>query len=205
MRLTALLLTIVVLLAAPLQAADPKMTSEERAKALEWMKKSRQDFLDMVEKISDAQWNYKPSPERWSVGECAEHILLSEGLLFGNVERALAAPANPDWEKQTAGKAAFIERVMPDRSTKAQAPEAIQPKSKLTRAEIIRRYKEAREKTIKFTETIDLALKEHTVQHPFPVFGTLNAHQWLIYVPLHNIRHNQQIAEVQASEGYPKK
>jgi len=47
-------------------------------------------------------------------------------------------------------------------------------------------------------------LKEHTVDHPFPVFGTLNAYQWLIYVPLHNMRHDQQIAEVKASPGFPK-
>jgi hypothetical protein len=50
-----------------------------------------------------------------------------------------------------------------------------------------------------------LALKEHTADHPFAVFGTLNAYQWLIYIPLHNIRHNQQIAEVKASAGYPGK
>lgn len=204
MRLAVLALTIVVLSVAPLTAGDSKLAPEERSKALEWMKKSRQEFLESVEKLSDAQWNYKPSPERWSVGEVAEHILLSEGLLFGNVEKALASPANPDWEKQTAGKAAFIEKVMPDRSRKATAPEAIQPKSNMTRAEIISRYKDARAKTIKFTEGTDLPLKEHTVEHPFPVFGTLNAHQWLIYVPLHNIRHNLQIAEVKADPGFPK-
>jgi hypothetical protein len=47
-------------------------------------------------------------------------------------------------------------------------------------------------------------LKEHTVDHPFPIFGTLNAYQWLIYIPLHNMRHDQQIAEVKASPGFPQ-
>ena len=36
------------------------------------------------------------------------------------------------------------------------------------------------------------------------VFGTLNAYQWLIYIPLHNLRHEKQIAEVKATKGYPK-
>jgi hypothetical protein len=74
----------------------------------------------------------------------------------------------------------------------------------MSREEVIQRYKDQRARAIQFAEETQVALKEHTVDHPFPVFGTLNAYQWLIYVPLHNMRHNQQIAEVKASPGFPK-
>ena len=37
-----------------------------------------------------------------------------------------------------------------------------------------------------------------------PFFGSLNAHQWLLYIPLHHLRHNQQIAEVKTSAAYPR-
>ncbi len=122
----------------------------------------------------------------------------------GASQRAIAAPPNPEWQTKTKGKTEFIERVMVDRTHKAQAPESIQPHSKMTREEIIERYNEARAREIRFAEETEVALKEHTADHPFPVFGTLNAYQWLIYVPLHNMRHNQQIAEVKASPGFPK-
>ena len=184
-------------------AADGKMTSEERAKVIKYLKDSQKEFLDSVENVSDAQWNYKPSPERWSVGEVAEHIWLAEGLLFGAMQRALEAPVNPDWEAKTKGKTEFLEKVMVDRSRKAAAPESIVPSGK-SRAEIMKMFKEVRAKTLKFAEETQEPLKEHTLDHPFPVFNTLNAYQWLIYVPLHNLRHNQQIAEVKASEGFPK-
>ena len=39
--------------------------------------------------------------------------------------------------------------------------------------------------------------------HPFPIFKVLNAYQWLLYIPLHNLRHDQQIAEVKRTPGYP--
>jgi hypothetical protein len=162
------------------------------------------EFLDSVHGLSENAWNYKPGPDRWSVAEVAEHILLSEGLLFATVEKALAAKPNPDWEAKTAGKTEFLERVMVDRSRKAQAPEAIQPKGNLTMPEIVSRYKETRARTLKFIEEIRLPMKDHTIDHPFPAFNTLNAYQWLIYIPLHNMRHNQQIAEVKASSGFPK-
>jgi len=56
---------------------------------------------------------------------------------------------------------------------------------------------------VKFVTDTQLPIKEHTADHPFPVFGTLNAYDWLVYVPLHTIRHDKQIAEVKATAGYP--
>jgi uncharacterized damage-inducible protein DinB len=198
-------LIVVLLLAASLVwAADPKMTPEDRAKVVKYLKDSHQQLLDSVAKLSDAQWKYQPSPERWSVAQTVEHIYLAEGLLFGAMQKALDAPANPDWEAKTKGKTEFLERVMVDRSRKATAPESIVPAGKYSRSELMRLLKDARAKTLKFAQQTDLPLQEHTFDHAFPVFNTLNAYQWLIYIPLHNLRHNQQVEEVKASEGFPK-
>jgi hypothetical protein len=186
------------------QAQTPKLTAEERAKVIKSLMDSQKELLDAVEGLSDAQWSYKPSPLKWSVGEVAEHIALSEDLLFGAVERALAAKPDPEWETKTKDKIEVLERILPNRVGRAQAPEVIRPHAKMTRAEIIARFKESRSKTMKFAEQTDLPLKAHTVEHPFRIFGTLNAYQWLSYIPLHNIRHNKQIAEVKASAGFPK-
>jgi len=187
-----------------LQASDANITAAERTHAIKLLQDSQKEFLSLVDGLSEEQWNYKPGPDRWSVGETAEHIVLAEGGLFANLERAMAAPPNPDWETKTRGKTEFIEKVMVDRSHKAQAPEAIVPHGKLSHEEVIQRYKAGRAKTMKFAEENEVPLKEHTADHPFPVFGTLNAYQWLIYIPLHNMRHDQQIAEVKASPGFPK-
>lgn len=186
-------------------STDGRMTQEDRAKLIKYLKDSEQQLLSAIENLSDAQWRFKSAADRWSVGEVAEHIYLAEALLFAAAERALASKPNPDWAEKTKGKTEFIERVMVGRMGKAQAPEQIVPSGKLTRDELIARFKEARAKTLKFAETTDLPLKSHTADHPFPVFGTLSAYQWVIYIPLHNIRHNQQIAEVKAHPDYPKK
>jgi len=186
-------------------AGDGKLTPEERAKAVKMLIDSQNEFLSYVEKLSDAQWNARPIPFKWTAGETAEHIALSEGLLFGAMERALAAPINPDWETKTNGKEKILDNILAARMGKAQAPEPIQPlKRKMTRAEVMTMYKEGRAKTLKFIETTDQPLKAHTLDHPFPVFGTLNAYQWLLYIPAHNLRHNKQIAEVINNPAFPK-
>jgi hypothetical protein len=202
-----LIITLLITITAQSQTKmekDPRMTAEERARVIQWLADSEKEYLAAIENLTPAQWTYKSSPFRWSAGEVAEHIALTEAALFSSVERALARPANPDWEAKTAGKAQFIERVMPSRTGRAQAPIEVRPSGKLTREEVIKKFKETRAKIRAFAEKTDLPLKAHTLDHPFPVFNTLSAYDWLIYIPLHTMRHNKQIAEVKSSTGYPK-
>lgn len=191
-------------LCLPLCAADPHMTDSEKAKVLNWLAESRKEFLAATDGVSDAQWKWKPAPERWSVGEVAEHVVLAEASLFANVTRAMAAPVNAEWEARTKGKTEMIEMVMAPRLGKAQAPEALVPQGGMTQDQVRERFLQQRMTVDKFAQETTAALKEHTAEHPFPAFGTLNAYQWLIYVPLHTMRHDKQIAEVKATAGYPR-
>lgn len=186
------------------QKGDAHMTGEERAKVIKLLDDSEKEYLDAISNVTEAQWRYKPSLFKWSVGEVAEHIMLTEPALFSFLQRALANDPDPDWESKTAKKDEFLERVLPNRTGRAQAPREIQPTGKLSREEVIRRYKEGRARTRDFAEHTDLPLKAYESKHPFPAFNILNAYDWLLYIPLHNIRHNKQIAEVKALPGYPK-
>ena len=200
-----MLLTVVAGARTTPASSDGKMTPDERAKAVKAMHDSQNELLSYIEKLSDEQWNFRPVPFKWTVGETAEHIALAEGLLFSAMERAIATPVNPDWETKTANKEAILDNLLAGRKGKANSPEPIQPhKRKVSRAEIMTLLKDGRAKTLKFTETTDVPLKAHTLEHPFPVFGTLNAYQWLLYIPAHNLRHNKQIAEIISNPVFPK-
>jgi len=163
---------------------------------------SHRAFLTAIDGLTDAQWEWKPAPGRWSIGETAEHIVLAEALLFASVRKAISAPRNPDWEAQTQGKTELLLRVLPARNGKAISPAPILPREWHTRAQIIERFERQRVEIVSFAAA-QPDLQQHTRVHPFPIFGTLNAYQWLLYVPLHTIRHTRQIAEVKATAGYP--
>ena len=197
-------IALLALICLPIGATDAHMTAEERTKVLNWLDESRKEFLGSIDGVTEEQWKWKPAPERWSVGETAEHIVLAEALLFGSVQKAIASPPNPAWEEKTKGKTEFIEKVMAPRLGKASAPEPIVPSGKLTQAQVRETFLKQRVEIERFAKETQLEIKQYTVEHPFPVFGTLNAYQWLIYVPLHTERHDKQIAEVKATAGYPK-
>lgn len=185
-------------------AADPHMTTEERAKVVQWLNDTQKEYLDRLEHVSEAQWHWRPAPFRWSVGEVAEHIMLTENRLFGALQMAMAAPTNPNWQAKTTGKDTFIERAVPSRAVHVQAPLEIRPTGKLSREEVIQRFKALRVRVMEFAQKTDEPLKAHTIEHPMPAFNTLNAYDWLVYIPMHTERHLKQMAEVMASPGYPQ-
>lgn len=184
-------------------AASPSMTARERAHVVQLLHHSQHEYFAYIEDINEAQWNWKAALDRWSVGQTAEHIVLAEVALFAAVQRAIQNSADLGWEAATAGKTELLERAIVDRSHKALSPERLTPQG-LSRTQAIHRFKEVRANTIRFADETQIPLKQHTAEHPFPIFKTLNAYQWLLYIPLHNLRHNQQIAEIKATVGYPR-
>jgi hypothetical protein len=198
--------TLVILLAAGVAlsaqppAADARLSRDERAELVDLLHKSEQEFLQFVEGVSEQQWSFKAGPDRWSIGEVAEHIVLAEAMLFNGVTKTLAEPADEKWEA-TLRKTDMLRRALPNRTTKVDAPGEIKPKGDMTRAQLMARFKEQRARTLAFAQETEASLKAHTAPNPF--FGPLNAHQLLLYIPLHQLRHDQQIAEVKASPGYP--
>ena len=204
MRTLATLLFCWTLCGTMAQAAEPNLTSEERKKLITLLEESRDQLYKSIEGLSPAQWTFQSSPDRWSVGLTVEHIMRSEVLLFKQAELALSNPENPDWEAKTKGKTEFLEKVMPARQGKAVSPLEIRPEGKMTREEILAQFAELRAKSLAFAKQVEKPLKSHTAEHPFPIFNTLNAHQWLLYIPWHNQRHIKQIEEVKAHADFPK-
>jgi hypothetical protein len=203
---TALAVALGVAGTPPVNAAtDPRITTEERELLVKYLRQSEDEFVALLESVSETQWRWKAAPERWSVAETATHIVIAEKMLFGLSRQAMANPADADWEAKTAGKTALLERVLPDRSRKVQAPEPLNPGSApMTKAQVLATFREARANTLRFANTTELPLRDHLTKGLFPIFDPLNAYQFVLYIPLHNLRHNKQIAEVKADPGYPK-
>ena len=89
-------------------------------------------MLAETEKLSDGQWNFKPAPDRWSVGEVVEHLALAESFLADTRQQVMTGTApTPEQLAAAKGKDALILKAIPDRTQKVQAPEPIQPKQRL--------------------------------------------------------------------------
>ncbi len=176
----------------------------DRVAAMSYMHATRKQFLDSLASVSQAQWEYKPSPQVWSIAEVAEHIALSEDSLFDiATKKIMAAPvANEAAREAAKGKDEKIIPWLTDRSQKAQAPEFLKPSHKWkTAAELIEHFKKSRDRNIAYVQTTTDDLRAHIAPHP--IFKEMDAYQWLMLLAAHSERHTMQLNEVKQSAGYP--
>ena len=196
-------LTLILTLAAviPLRAAAP-ISQQDRDTLTRDLQATRTAFLNAIADVkTEAQWNYKPAPDRWSVAECAAHIIAAEQYFRDNIAAALKAPALPAAQQSTAGDA-VIAKMGRDRSSKFQAPAALEPKGKVVpKAQAIKEFEATRAKTLDYVRTTRDPLREHGTGTPPQV---TTAYQLVLMLSGHTERHTAQLLEVKASSGYPK-
>jgi hypothetical protein len=185
--------------------ADQTLSPAERDHAVAELESSRKAFLEATNGLSEAQWNFKPALDRWSVAECAEHIGVTEAFILSLItEQALKGPAEPEKRAQVQGKDTSMMAMAVDRSAKFKAPESIQPTRRwATSGEITKNVLENRARTIEFVSTTQEDLRDHFMDHP--VFKTLDTYQWILLTSAHMRRHTAQILEVKADPNFPKR
>jgi uncharacterized damage-inducible protein DinB len=184
-------------------SAFPKqeVTATEKEKTLQYLEKTKQGVLDAVKGLSDAQWNFKAGPDRWSIAQCMEHIAAAEDYIRGLViEKVMLAPAVPGRDVQATDDAILAK--IPDRSKKAQAPEPIVPTNRYGSPDAsIKHFVESRDKTEEFLKTTP-GLRDHAVDGP--TGGKMDAYEFILLIAAHSERHTKQILEVKADPNYPK-
>jgi len=197
-----MLLAVAMLL---MPAADQTLSPAEREHAVAELESSRTAFLEATNGLSEAQWNFKPAPDRWSIAECAEHIGVTETFILSLItEKALKGPAEPEKRAMVQGKDSTMMTMAVDRSAKFKAPEAIQPTRRwATSGEITKNVLENRTRTIDFVSTTQEDLRDHFMDHP--VFKTLDTYQWILLTSGHMRRHTAQILEVKADPNFPRR
>ncbi|HEY5610472.1 MAG TPA: DinB family protein [Thermoanaerobaculia bacterium] len=200
-RMKRRLVIIAVLLVSAIAFADPPLTDNQ--KMVQELERTQSKFLKSIEGLSDAQWSFKPAPDRWSVAECAEHIAASEPFIRAMVAGVLAKEATPEMLKEGVQKDEIVGKGLVDRSQKFKAPEPLVPTNRFgTPAAAIEAFTQERAETIKLAAS-DADLRSHADKHF--LFGPLDGYGWFLFLSAHSERHTLQIEEVRGHPDFPKK
>lgn len=181
-----------------------ELSQAERARALQYLESTKKGVLNSTNGLSDAQWNFKPSPDRWSIAEVMEHLAAAEDMLRGlTQEQVMKTPAIPARDpaelKQIDDK---VIAQVPDRSHKIQAPEPLKPSNRFgSPAEAQKHFAESRAVTEEYLRTTT-DLRAHAVDSPMGV--KLDGYEWMLLIAAHSERHTKQILEVKSDPNFPK-
>jgi len=170
------------------------METSDREQILKLLADSRETFLSSAAGVSDEQSRLRPSPDQWSVLDCAEHVAIVENFLYNSLTTGLT-PASSSTDR--AREQMFLARAA-DRSMKFTAPERARPSGRFpSLAAALDQFKENRARTVDYIEHCDKDLRAYTLPHP--LLGPISAHEFLIILTLHAARHAGQIREVRHS------
>jgi hypothetical protein len=191
-----------MLTAAKVMAQDASPADKERA--LQYLERTKNGVIDATKGLSDAQWNFKAAPDRWSIAEVVEHLAAAEDLLRGLVQEQVMkspaiAPRDPTEVKKIDDG---ISVQVPDRSHKFQAPEVLKPTNRYgSPAEAEKHFIDSRAITEEYLKTAT-DLRVHAMDNPIGV--KMDAYEWILLIAGHSERHTKQILEVKADPNYPK-
>src|SRR4051812_29798045 len=170
------MLVAIVSLAASAWAQS--LAQADRDRAVKYLESTRQGVQDATAGLSQAQWNFKPAPDKWSVAEVTEHIAAAEDMLRGMVtDQVMKAPPRPAGEDVKAIDELVLTAI-PDRSHKAQAPEPLKPTNRFGSPEAsLKHFAESRQQTVDLLKKHD-DLRDHASDSPLG--KKLDAYEWIL-------------------------
>ena len=177
-------------------------TTEDRASAVAYLEKTRAGVIAATKGLSDAQLNFKPAPEKWSVAQVLEHIASAEDMFMGMVhDQVMKSPARTEADDVKAIDQLILTAI-PDRTEKRSAPEPLIPTNRYGSAKAaLDHFTESRGKTIAFLkDTKDL--RDHAMDSPLG--KKLDGYEWILFAAAHSERHTKQMIEVKANPNFPK-
>src|SRR5882724_3587523 len=195
-------LMALLLMAAATVASAQEVTQAEKDRALQYLETTKKGVLEATKGLSEAQWNFKPAPDRWSVAQVMEHIATAEDFIRGMLkEKIMLAPAGGpgrDVKKSDKGVLAMV----PDRTTKLQAPEPLVPTNRFGSPDAsVKHFVDSRATTEDFLKGTT-GLRDHVADSPM---GKLDGYEFVLLIAAHSERHTKQINEVKADPNFPKK
>src|ERR1035438_8585058 len=178
------------------------MTKAERTYLLSELTSSKTALLESIRGLTHAQWTFKPSPDAWSIQECAEHLIMAEDLIFGEAQKTMQTPAVARRSNATSEGDRQVVAQMEDRSKKVKTPKILQPTGRFPTPEsAAQEFRLRRGKTIAYVKTTDDPLRIHVGDGPSG--SPADVYQFLLELAAHSARHTAQIRQVKSITGYP--
>jgi len=170
---------------------------------LQYFDQTTKELEKQVSGLSEAQLQFKAAPDKWSISQCLEHIILSERMIFDMAKASLTKAPQPERKSEVQMTDDNLKTTITDRSHKFQAPKELQPTgiykdSKTALAD----FRAARQPVIDYIKKADAKdLRNHINDYPT---GVVDGYQGLMFIAAHCARHTKQIEEVKADPNFPK-
>ena len=178
-------------------------TETDRKYLLTNLIRSRDELIKETSGLTNRQWSFKESPDRWSIKEVTEHIGIWELLLMHEVSRSLLAGEQSDLNKAARPDSFYSNFIMEDKphiSVEYTKPFTYTlPMGLNDGKNNVAWVLKMRNESISYLNTATENLRSYFLKK-----GRGNIHQTYITIFGHLDRHLRQIRKIKAHADYPK-
>jgi hypothetical protein len=173
------------------------------------LRATAEEAVRVFGRLSPSQLNWKPSPGRWSVGQCFDHLIRTNECFLPDMARIAAGTYESSLWARVSPLSGFFARFIlkaldPERGRKTKAPRVFEPAKSDVGADVIAKF--ARNQTevaahMRASEGRDL--RRTVVTSPVSPVATYSALDAYRIVVAHGRKHFEQARRVTLAEGFP--
>lgn len=184
------------------------MTHSTLAELIAAANQNSEQVRELFGALTPAQLNWKPAPERWSVGQCLDHLVTTNATYFPTFDAILAGSRKRTfWEKLPVLPGFFgkmlLKSVSPDSARQLKAPQVFQPTASSVEGDIVRRFLAQQEQIIRFLKASEkLKTARIILTSPAAGFITYSLLDTFRIIVAHEQRHLLQAKRVMATAGF---
>jgi DinB family protein len=176
---------------------------------LEELAAVRREAGEVFGGLSPAQLNWKPSAEQWSVGQCFDHLIVTNRCFFSDMERVAGGTYKSSLWGRVSPLSGFFGRFIlksldPEKGRKTKAPRVFEPAQSDVAADVIKQFAAHQEELstrMRATAGADLrGLKVTSPVSPVATYSLLDAYRIVV---AHERKHFEQARRVTQSEDFP--
>lgn len=160
--------------------------------------------------LSDAQMNWKPAPDSWSIAQCLEHLAVTgekwvpylTAAITSGRERWPTSAAVPYLPSRIGGW--LIRQVVPEAKRKVPAPKVFRPSEAGTIHDALNRFLQRQEAFLRFVRAADgLDYNKTRLRSPVTPLMRYSLADAFVVAVVHCQRHLAQAKRVKEMPGFP--
>jgi hypothetical protein len=190
-------------------AAGVSQTVDELSVLLEELAAIGREAREVFGHLSAVQLNWKPSAEQWSVGQCFDHLIVTNRTFYPALDKVAAGTFKSSlWGRVSPFSGYFGRYILgaldPSKGRKIKAPRAFLPASSDVDADVIGRFVEnLSEVAARMRSTAGADLGRTVVTSPAMALVTYSLLDVYRIFVAHARSHFEQARRVMRMEGFP--
>ncbi len=161
-------------------------------------------------KLLAEQINWKPNAENWSVGQCFEHLIVTNKLYFPNIQKVIDGTHRNNFFSKIPFATDLIAVLMknslnPEQKRKMKTFKIFEPSASNVSETIFEDFAENQQELIEKVKAVNgFDLHKIKISEPLSIALNLRLDDAFEILAMHEKRHFKQAERVMESEGFPK-